>query len=95
MLVSMMVVKRVTSQRQVLQLRYDERMNQMKGLIIPLFEIVDIQKDQIKLYEKQISLLEKQNEFLLTKIKELNIELYKQLTEEKGDVEDNETTNKT
>ena len=67
----------------------------MKGLIIPLFEIVDIQKDQIKLYEKQISLLEKQNEFLLTKIKELNIELYKQLTEEKGDVEDNETTNKT
>ena len=67
----------------------------MKGLIIPLFEIVDIQKDQIKLYEKQINLLEKQNEFLLTKIKELNIELYKQLTEEKGDVEDNETTNKT
>ena len=48
MLVSMMVVKRVTSQRQVLQLRYDERMNQMKGLIIPLFEIVDMQKEQIK-----------------------------------------------
>jgi len=56
----------------------------MKGLIIPLFEIVDIQKDQIKLYEKQINLLEKQNEFLLTKIKELN-----------GDVKENETTNKT
>ena len=53
----------------------------MKGLIIPLFEIVDIQKDQIKLYEKQINLLEKQKEFLLTKIKELNVELYKQLTE--------------
>ena len=67
----------------------------MKGLIIPLFEIVDIQKDQIKLYEKQISLLEKQNEFLLTKIKELNIELYKQLTEENGEVKGNETTNKT
>ena len=44
----------------------------MKGLIIPLFEIVDIQKEQIILYEKQISLLEKQNEFLLSKIKELN-----------------------
>jgi len=72
-----------------------ERMNQMKGLIIPLFEIVDIQKDQIKLYEKQINLLEKQNEFLLTKIKELNVELYKQLTEENGDVKENETTNKT
>ena len=56
----------------------------MKGLIIPLFEIVDIQKDQIKLYEKQINLLEKQNEFLLAKIKELNFELYKQLTEENG-----------
>jgi len=67
----------------------------MKGLIIPLFEIVDIQKDQIKLYEKQISLLEKQKEFLLTKIKELNVELYKQLTEENGEVEDNETVNKT
>ena len=56
----------------------------MKGLIIPLFEIVDIQKEQIKLYEKQINLLEKQNEFLLEKIKELNIELYSQLTEENG-----------
>jgi len=54
----------------------------MKGLIIPLFEIVDIQKEQIKLCEKQISLLEKQNEFLLSKIKELNVELYKRLTEE-------------
>ena len=70
-------------------------MNQMKGLIIPLFEIVDIQKEQIKLYEKQINLLEKQNEFLLEKIKELNIELYKQLTEENGEVKGNETTNKT
>ena len=59
-------------------------MNQMKGLIIPLFEIVDIQKEQIILYEKQISLLEKQNEFLLSKIKELNIELYSQLTKENG-----------
>jgi len=67
----------------------------MKGLIIPLFEIVDIQKEQIKLYEKQINLLEKQNEFLLEKIKELNIELYKQLTEENGEVKGNETTNKT
>ena len=56
----------------------------MKGLIIPLFEIVDIQKEQIILYEKQISLLEKQNEFLLSKIKELNIELYSQLTKENG-----------
>jgi len=65
----------------------------MKGLIIPLFEIVDIQKEQIILYEKQISLLEKQNEFLLTKIKELNIELYEQLTEENGEVNANETTN--
>jgi len=67
----------------------------MKGLIIPLFEIVDIQKDQIKLYEKQISLLEKQNEFLLEKIKELNIELYQQLTEENGEDDNNETTNQT
>jgi len=67
----------------------------MKGLIIPLFEIVDIQKEQIILYEKQISLLEKQNEFLLSKIKELNIELYEQLTEENGDVKDDETINKT
>jgi len=65
----------------------------MKGLIIPLFEIVDIQKEQIKLYEKQINLLEGQNKYLLEKIKELNIELYKQLTEENGEVEDNETTN--
>ena len=67
----------------------------MKGLIIPLFEIVDIQKEQIKLYEKQINLLEGQNKYLLEKIKELNIELYKQLTEENGEVEDNETANKT
>ena len=67
----------------------------MKGLIIPLFEIVDIQKDQIKLYEKQINLLEKQKEFLLTKIKELNVEFYKQLTEENGDVKDDEAINKT
>ena len=67
----------------------------MKGLIIPLFEIVDIQKEQIILYEKQISLLEKQNEFLLSKIKELNIELYEQLTEENGEDDNNETTNKT
>ena len=65
----------------------------MKGLIIPLFEIVDIQKEQIKLYEKQINLLEGQNKYLLEKIKELNIELYKQLTEENGEVEDNETVN--
>jgi len=47
------------------------------------------------LYEKQISLLEKQNEFLLSKIKELNIELYEQLTEENGEDDNNETTNKT
>jgi len=67
----------------------------MKGLIIPLFEIVDIQKEQIILYEKQISLLEKQNEFLLSKIKELNIELYSQLTEDNGKAEYNETTNQT